>query len=116
MLKTASDIAAAMFALFTWTADIEQYGVMDDRRSHAQTVLAGKPFKDDCDGFAITAVDLMRDIKIPAWTISVSLPFDGGDHMVAAYVADGVTWALDNRQTKPVPLKDLLRNSMYRIQ
>jgi transglutaminase-like putative cysteine protease len=115
-LQSAADIAAAVFALFVWTADVDQYGVMDDRRSHAEAVIAGRKFRDDCDGFAITAVDLMRRAKVPSWVVIVTLPFDQGDHMVAVYVSGGETWALDNRQAQPVLWADLRRNSMYRIR
>lgn len=109
-------IIAGMFALFTWTSDIDQFGVLDDQRSYVDDLFAGRPFTDDCDGFALTTVDAMRRIDVPAWTVTVRLPFDQGDHMIAVYHHNGVTWALDNRQTRPVPLSQLLKNSRYRIR
>lgn len=131
MLKTATDVAIALYALFTYVPDYQQFGVNDDQRSYVEDLYAGREFQDDCDGFALTAVDALRRLDIPAWTVQVRLPkfakcgplYEDGKvtgcslgHMIAVYHENGITWALDNRQTKAVPLSELLRNSMYRIR
>ena len=99
-LSTISGITAALFSLFTYTSDLEQFGVPDDHRSYVQAVQKGTPFKDDCDGFALTAVDLFNNAGIKAWTMMVRLPAirDRKLHMLAVFIdpKTGGVMALDN--------------------
>ena len=118
-LSTVSGIAAAMFSLFTYTTDLEQFGVYDDQRSYAQTVKLGKPFKDDCDGFALTAVDLLKEAGIWAWPIVVqaSRINDYRVHMIAAFIdpATNEVMALDNNYIGVRSLQATMGGSMYRL-
>lgn len=118
-LSTVPNIVAALFSLFVYVSDTEQYGVEDDKRSHAETVVMGGKFYDDCDGFAFTAVDLLRKIKVPAWTVVVQSRFelDNVYHMIAVY-QDPVTkevMTLDNRYPGPRTLSTTLKGSGYKI-
>lgn len=44
---------------WTYEFDDKQFGKSDDWRSHANAVLAGKHWRDDCDGLASTIIDLL---------------------------------------------------------
>lgn len=118
-MDTIEHIAAALFSLFVYTSDMEQYGVVDDRRSHAEAVRAGQKFKDDCDGFALTAIELLRDDGIPAWIITVSVPkvAGGGAHMIVGLkdTATGTVYVLDNRYPGLRTMRQALGGSLYRI-
>lgn len=46
-------------AHYTYEYDDIQYRQGDDWRSHADDVLAGARWKDDCDGLASTVIDLL---------------------------------------------------------
>lgn len=71
---------------YTYVTDAEQYGVEDQWTSHADTVLAGKPWKDDCDGLASTVLDLLaRDGYAPDLMYRAMVSSTGGkvvDHMI----------------------------------
>jgi transglutaminase-like putative cysteine protease len=122
-LGTPALIFAALMRLFVYTPDLAEHGVADDRRSHANAVRAGVPFRDDCDGFALTAVELARAAGLPAWTLTVALPAvasapgaAGSErHMIAVVVERGAAWAIDNRYPAPRPLRQALAGSGYRI-
>jgi predicted transglutaminase-like cysteine proteinase len=117
-LSSVLGIYVALFQAFVYVPDIEQYGVQEDRRSHAEAVREGRKFKDDCDGFALTCRDLMRAAGIPAWLVTVDLPrlAGGGAHMVCAFVdpADGVTKTLDNRYVGIRTYETTMSGSLYR--
>ena len=118
-LNTISQIVAAMFSLFVYTSDMEQFGVEQDLRSHATVVKKGEKFKDDCDGFTLTAIDLLREAKVPAWTITVQLPkvAGSGRHMIVGLKDSetGATYVLDNRYPGLRPMRVALEGSRYRI-
>lgn len=118
-LTTIPDITAALFSLFVYVSDWDQYGVEDDWRSHVETVKQGKVFRDDCDGFALTAVDLLKEIKIEAWPIVVQGPRikDYMIHMIVAYKdpRTGQIMALDNEYPGPRTLEKTLSGSGYKI-
>jgi len=117
-LSTVFGIYAALFQAFVYVPDIQQYGVVEDRRSHVEAVRQGLKFKDDCDGFALTCRDLMGAAGIPAWLVTVELPrlAGGGNHMFCAFVdpADGITKTLDNRYVGIRTYETTLSGSLYR--
>ncbi len=86
---------------FIYTPDGEQYGVRDDWRSHAGEI--GEPWRDDCDGFACTAAELMIDRGVPKEDVRLILCITetGIAHLVCGVDVDGdlnATLILDNRQ------------------
>lgn len=117
-LSTVVGIYMALFQAFVYVPDIVQYGVADDRRSHADAVRRGEKFRDDCDGFALTCRNLMRAAGIPAGVVIVRLPklAGGGEHMVCAFIdpADGMTKTLDNRYVGIRSYGQTLSGSLYR--
>lgn len=50
---------------FTYTTDKKQFGTEEDWRSHADAVLAGEKWGDDCDGLASTVLDLLARDNYP---------------------------------------------------
>lgn len=80
---------------FTYVTDKEQYNEVDQWTSHADEVLAGKAWKDDCDGLTATVLDLLaRDGYDPSlmYRAMVASPQSGGeiDHMIGI-CSDGTT-------------------------
>lgn len=79
---------------FTYKAD----GKIDEWLSHADDVKTGKPYQDDCDGLASTAVDLCCRAGLPedrAFRLAVAASSDGSGHMVAAVMDDaGHFWVI----------------------
>jgi hypothetical protein len=59
----SKDIAKKVHALveskFTYIHDDKQYMQAEHWTSHADKVLAGEDFSDDCDGFANTCAELL---------------------------------------------------------
>lgn len=97
---TANDVVKLCRRKFTYVSDREQYGVGNDWRSHADNVLAGKEWKDDCDGFACTASEILmrnghafEDIYLIRCRTEA-----GGMHLVCGVMEDGKMKILDNRQ------------------
>lgn len=85
---------------FVYTPDGEQFGVREDWRSHVPDVERGLVWRDDCDGFACTAAELLiergvakEDVRLIQCTTET-----GGGHLVCAVDVDGDTLILDNRQ------------------
>lgn len=83
-------------SLFIFVPDKEQFGVIDDWRSHADEVDAGKVFRDDCDGFAMTCAELLVRAGFQKSLINLCLctTETGEGHLVC--VAEGKV--MDNRQ------------------
>ena len=120
-LSTPEEIYVALFRAFTFVADEAQYGMEEDQRTHADAVRQGKKFRDDCDGFAITARDLLQSAGIPAWLVIVRnrknlTVNDNGRHMFTAFrdPKDGVIKTLDNRYVYIRTYENTISGSMYR--
>ena len=76
--------------------------------SHADAVLAGEQFKDDCDGFANTCAELLIREGIDKKDVSViyCVTEEGEDHLVCGVAIDGKTYILENRYDDPYDWKD----------
>tara|TARA_R110000782_G_scaffold152545_3_gene245129 strand:+ start:2648 stop:3166 length:519 start_codon:yes stop_codon:yes gene_type:complete len=129
-LDTPSQIAALVLALAdTHRQPLHIFGLTAERTSQAEAVLQGRSFEADCRTLSLTAVDLLRRAGYKARTVSVQLPptascarlYINGEivcsrgHMIAAYRDGDREMAIDGRQTKPVPLTELLQNSRYTV-
>jgi predicted transglutaminase-like cysteine proteinase len=70
--------------------------------SHANEVLAGDKFSDDCDGFANTCAELLIKEGIDKKDVSViyCVTETGEDHLVCGVAIEGKTWILENRYNK----------------
>lgn len=97
---------------FTYVTDDVQFGVTDDWRSHADDVLAGKHWKDDCDGLASTVLDLLaRDGYDPSLMYRAVVDSTGKgdkiDHFVGI-VSDGSELFVVGDTFGPVyPIKEM---------
>jgi hypothetical protein len=80
---------------YTYEYDKIQYKKAEDWRSHADEVLAGKKWKDDCDGLAMTVIDLLcRDNYDPELLYRAMVDSTGGkniDHFIGI-ASDGSRW------------------------
>jgi len=81
---------------FIYVPDMEQFKQPEHWKSHADEVESGQVFKDDCDGFALTAAELLirNGVGIDKIRISACKTETGEGHLVC--IADG--WLIDNRQ------------------
>ena len=85
---------------FIYTPDREQFQLRDHWTSHADEI--GKPWKDDCDGFAITCAELLLKAGYAKDRVSLILckTETGGGHLVCGVIDNGDTFILDNRQRR----------------
>lgn len=84
---------------FIWTADKEQFDLLEDWRSHANSITSGTPWRDDCDGFAATAMQLAHDRGARAGLIFCRTETAEG-HLVCGVFEDDRTWIIDNRMRR----------------
>lgn len=82
---------------FIYTPDKEQFGVREHWTSHEDEVKDGLVWRDDCDGFAATAMALLAVLDIKS-TLIFCKTETGGGHLVCG-ISDGPhQWIIDNRQ------------------
>ena len=93
---------------FTYLHDDKQYMQAEHWTSHADAVLAGEQFKDDCDGFANTCAELLIREGIDKKDVSViyCVTEEGEDHLVCGVAIDGKTYILEIRYDEPYDWKD----------
>lgn len=101
-MKTLDDlkqIHEKVTKLFNYVHDNKNYGVMEDWRSHAESVNESKEFSDDCDGFAFTMVELMLEAGFPPEDVKfiVCETETGEAHAISGCEIDGVTYITENR-------------------
>lgn len=114
---SAVEVHKEVSNLFTWVSDQDNFGIGDLWRDFSEEVLLGKPFKGDCDDFAITC--LIVGIVKHGWDKSKCRvarvatefcdPKHDLDHAVAIY--DGMV--LDNRQERAVSISYLSNYRFY---
>jgi len=92
---------------FTYMHDDKQYMQSEHWTSHAEEVLNGENFKDDCDGFANTCAELLIREGIAKDKVSViyCVTETGEDHLVCGVDVDGKTYILENRYDNPYDWK-----------
>ncbi len=83
---------------FIYTPDRVEFNVGEDWRSHKDQI--GRPWRDDCDGFAITCAELLIERGVPKKSVRLihCLTETGGGHLVCGVDVEGDTLILDNRQ------------------
>ena len=59
MRPAAGNDRRACAEQYTYVSDQFQFGVQEDWRDHSAKILSGKPWQDDCDGFAMTVLMMM---------------------------------------------------------
>jgi len=84
---------------FIYVSDKKQYMVNEHWTSHAEEVLQGDDFKDDCDGFACTCAELLIREGVDRSEVSVIYceTETGEAHLVCGIVAESSTYILENR-------------------
>lgn len=111
-----AEVLARVHRHFIWRPDRETYGRPDRWQSFATAVREGRSARGDCEDFAITAAELLRDdhgvdparLRLVYCTTEI-----GAGHMilcvdgVEAAAGETVTVALDNRQRAPIDWRGL---------
>ena len=69
--QIADKVHALVEKRFTYVHDDKQYMMNEHWTSHANEVLAGDKFSDDCDGFANTCAELLIKEGIDKKDVSV---------------------------------------------
>ena len=97
--KIAYKIHSLVKSKFTYVHDSKQYMMNEHWTSHAEEVLQGDNFKDDCDGFALTCAELLIREGVDNQDVSVIYceTETGEAHLVCGIVTDGTTYILENR-------------------
>ena len=90
------EIADKLHDGFDYVPDAEQYGKREHWTSHEDVIKAGEEWKDDCDGFACSAMWLLDEKDIYATLIFCKVP-RMGYHLVCGIPDEDYTWIIDNR-------------------
>lgn len=98
-LSKAKKIHKEVFQLFHYMHDIKNYLRDEHWTSHADDVIEGKEFSDDCDGFALTCCELLiRDGFDRSNVKAIICDTETGEsHLVCGVDIDSTTYILDNR-------------------
>jgi len=102
-LDEVRDIHKEVHGLFTYIHDDKQYDMNEHWTSHADDVMAGEEFEDDCDGFALTCAELFIHKGHPREHVSAIIcnTETGEGHLVCGILIDGEQWVVENRYKKP---------------
>ena len=108
MPPSIQDIYADVRKNFIYTPDVEQFKLLEDWRSHANEI--AQPWRDDCDGFALTCAEVavLRGIEPIRVSVVLCLTEVGQrkrfvlpyDHMVCLISGPVGNLILDNRQRR----------------
>jgi hypothetical protein len=104
-------------ARIMWTGKTDP--AQDEWHSSADVVLVDHEFADDCDGLAMTTVDLLQRNNYPVadlFLMLVSVSGKGVDHMVgAAKGADGKLWIVGDAMTQGIYPMDQMKWKLLAI-
>mgnify|MGYP001106026590 FL=1 len=106
--EIADKVHSLVESKFTYIHDDKQYMMNEHWTSHAEEVLQGDNFKDDCDGFALTCAELLITEGIDKKEVSVIYceTETGEAHLVCGIYSDGKTYILENRYGNVYDWKD----------
>ena len=106
--EIADKVHSLVESKFTYIHDDKQYMKNEHWTSHAEEVLQGDDFKDDCDGFALTCAELLITEGIDKKVVSVIYceTETGEAHLVCGIAVDGKTYILENRYGNVYDWKD----------
>ena len=71
---------------YTYEYDSVQYNEGDRWNSHAEEVLAGKKWKDDCDGLGSTVIDLLCQDNYPDNLLYRAMVSSKGDDKIDHFI------------------------------
>jgi len=86
---------------FRWTSDSDTHAMLEHWQSMADAVRAEREWRDDCDGYALTAAQLaVEDVGLPERAVAIveCRTETGGAHLVC-FVSGKETWVIDNRMS-----------------
>ena len=98
---------------FEYVSDEDQYG--EDRKiSFAKQVKEGKTFKGDCDDFAYTIRDLLKEKGHKVTTVIVRIPKISGSKLHMVVKVDD-KYMIDNRHPFVRTWEQGVKGSMYKV-
>lgn len=108
-LKLVRDVSNIVHARIIWDSDRKTQGVPEHWQSHAAAILESKFYRtrDDCDGFALTAAELLlhKGFKPEEVWIEMCQMTDGSYHLVTSVDAEETPdrlWIIDCNSLLPV--------------
>lgn len=86
--------------LFIWSRDRDNFGRDEDWRTHIEAFRVGAVFRDDCDGYMMTAADALIDAGYAKDNIRylVCLTELQENHAVCGFEVNNEIYIIDNRQ------------------
>lgn len=101
-MLSANEIHSLCIRNFVYTPDREQYELREHWTSHEHSVRLGETWRDDCDGFALTAAVIALHEGYHPYDIEIAFvrTETGGGHLVCLVEGE----MIDNRQRSAVPV------------
>lgn len=103
-----------------WADDSDTIGLLEHWQSHADRILQDPNYRtrDDCDGFALTAAEMLHKAGIPKEDIRLvycTFKESGAGHLVTTVddISQQCTWIIDNNEARPVMWTAYDRNYDY---
>jgi predicted transglutaminase-like cysteine proteinase len=107
-----ADVCSMVHRALTWTDDRVTQGVPEHWQSHAEQILNIRNYRalDDCDGYALTAAELLihkgfDPVDIDLILLEVDRSQGGGYHLVCGIDIEDTQWIIDNNFRKPKKLR-----------
>jgi len=98
LLDLCVEVHKRVHAHFVWTSDSEVWNRAEYWSQFADAVERGDVTREDCDGFAMTCLELLARTGIePKRLRLVACFLRGMGHAIAAVDIGNETWILDNR-------------------
>jgi predicted transglutaminase-like cysteine proteinase len=97
--RTLLEVQKKLWSLFDYVPDQKNYQVPEDWRSHYDAVSRSERFSDDCDGFAMTACEMLlkKEADPDDVMFIICKTETGGMHAVAGYNIGHTTFIMDCR-------------------
>jgi len=97
--ETLESLQKEVFNLFVYEYDNRNYGIEEHWTSHADAVVKGEKFVDDCDGFAFTVCELLLRMGVDSSDVKfiVCETETGEGHAVSGCTVGDKTYILENR-------------------
>ena len=111
--ETLNDTLLKVLKSFNYVSDDEQYGT-DRRVSFVKEVKRGETFKGDCDDFAYTIRDLLREKGHKVETVVVRIAKISG-RMLHMVVKVDDKYMMDNRYPFVRTWKNGMKGSQYEL-
>lgn len=115
--QLANTINGFLKTKFIYTSDLQRYGMVDHWQHHLEEVKNNETFKDDCDGYAYTAVKMAIDLNIPLKRVRlVPVKYKENNMWKKHVIATIGNYSIDNRYPHPKNLDELPYTIIVKIK